>query len=396
MRHVLAATPGALLALLTLRRLAFLGAALAPPRAQALTRELPTVALAVPARNEEAALDRLLRSIKALDYPAALLEVVFVDDASEDSTAPMLRRFAARRPRTLMLQLPQRSGKAGALNAAMSASGRSAIFVALDADTVPRPDALRRLVEAFADPSVGSAAALVLPANADAGLVARYAATELLIHQVITSAAKDRLDLNPPCFAMTAFRREALEQIGGFSPHGTADDVTAAAELTRAGWRTRFVREAVAETWVVEGVPEYWRQHLRWGRNVFMAASRGRRAAPAPPRRGAELVVSALGYVDRIALAAALASGERRNRQLAAVYLTLRAAEAAVALDQLGRSRDLPRHLAALALLFPLDVAASLAAVLTLPADRRATWTSPARRTSDEEWPSGEVAPITA
>lgn len=78
-------------------------------------------------------------------------------------------------------------------------------------------------------------------------------------------------------------------------------------------------------------------------------------------------------------------------------YLGLRALESAVAVAKAGRGRRLPAHLAAAALLFPLDAAASLAATVALRAAGPPAWRSPlrpARSGALEERLAGEAVGV--
>jgi Glycosyltransferase like family 2 len=258
----------------------------------------------------------------------------------------------------------------------------------VDADLRLAPDYLRRLAPAFRDPDVAAASAFVAAANPDATLVARYAALETWVHQLVTAAGKDRLALNPPAFAGSAYRRSALEQVGGFPPATAGDDVGASAALTRAGWRTCFVRAARADHLLAHGIADYWRQHLRWGRNVFEAGRAGTRSGSAAGRpRRVELGLAAVGYGDRIAFAGtvALAATRRLSPAVPAAYAGLRALESVVAVVKAGHGRRLPAYLAAAALVLPLDLAASVAAAVALRSRGSPAWRSSERLGSSSD-----------
>jgi GT2 family glycosyltransferase len=377
---------GGALALLSARRAVLLGAALLPARSLPGLVDAPHVALLVAAHDEAATLDRLLATIEQLDWPRDRLHVVLVDDGSTDGTWERMQAWARANEGAEAVGTGGRVGKSQALNAALStAPARAEIVVAVDADLRLAPDYLRRLVRAFHEPDVAAAAAFVTAANPDDTLVARYAALETWVHQLVTAAGKDRLALNPPTFAGSAYRRTALEEVGGFPPDHPGDDVGASAALTRRGWRTCFVREASADHVLAHGVADYWRQHLRWGRNVFEAGRIGARdgSAAGRPRR-LELALAAVGYGDRIAFAGALAlaAARRLSPAVPAAYAGLRALESVVAVAKAGHARRLPAHLAAAALVLPLDVAASVAAAVTLRSRRPPSWRSPDRPAS--------------
>lgn len=55
-------------------------------------KELPSVTVAIPARNETDDLEQCLRSVLANDYPK--LEIIVLDDCSQDKTADVIRSFA--------------------------------------------------------------------------------------------------------------------------------------------------------------------------------------------------------------------------------------------------------------------------------------------------------------
>ena len=62
---------------------------------------LPSVAVIVTAYNEESAIERRLENLRALDYPAELLEIVVTSDASTDRTEELAEAAGARVIRNL-------------------------------------------------------------------------------------------------------------------------------------------------------------------------------------------------------------------------------------------------------------------------------------------------------
>lgn len=108
--------------------------------------ELPKVSILIPARNEEDNIKRLLSSLWMQDYDD--LEVIVVDDASEDGTWDVLQKQADDRLITISGDGPPEGwvGKVHALyQATRQASGE--LFLFMDADAVFRQrDSLRRLV----------------------------------------------------------------------------------------------------------------------------------------------------------------------------------------------------------------------------------------------------------
>jgi cellulose synthase/poly-beta-1,6-N-acetylglucosamine synthase-like glycosyltransferase len=113
--------------------------------------EPPRVSLIVAAYDEEEVIAAKVANARALDYPRERLELIVASDGSSDATAERARVAGA----DLVLDLP-RGGKIAAQNAAAErASGEILAFS--DANSEWRSDALRHLVEPFADPAIGYA-----------------------------------------------------------------------------------------------------------------------------------------------------------------------------------------------------------------------------------------------
>ena len=137
-----------------------------------------TVSFLLPVHNGEAFLAEKLRSILALDYPRSLMEVIVLSDGSTDNTDAIAESFASEGVRSIRLP---RGGKAVALNRAL-AEARNELLILTDVRQMLERDSLKRLVECFADPSIGVVSGHLLirqgerVQEADIGLYRRYEA----------------------------------------------------------------------------------------------------------------------------------------------------------------------------------------------------------------------------
>jgi cellulose synthase/poly-beta-1,6-N-acetylglucosamine synthase-like glycosyltransferase len=364
------------LAVFAARRLVLLFAATGRPRAAGVNRP-DSLCLVVPARNEAGVLDRTLAAVADLRPAARRLHVVLVDDGSSDRTAAVMEGWCRTREHWTLVRLDSMGGKGRALNAGIAASPDSELIVTCDADVEPDRDCLVELVQPFAERRVGAAGALLWPQNPDASTVSRYCALELWQHQLITSAGKDRLGLNPPALGWLAcYRRYALEAVGGFPTESLGEDVEVTNALTRAGWETRFVSSARVASRVPERLPDYWRQHIRWSRGLFDALPRGGHEAAVPIHRRIEAWLLATGYLDRIVLGGATIMVVRGvlSAWIPSGYIALTASEALVALAKAGLTRKCGAYLASAASMFPVDLAASVVGAAAQLSRRGRTW----------------------
>jgi cellulose synthase/poly-beta-1,6-N-acetylglucosamine synthase-like glycosyltransferase len=216
--------------------------------------DLPTVCLIIPAHDEEEVIERKLANARALDYPADRLQVVVASDGSSDRTAELARAAGA----DLVLELP-RGGKVAALNAAVrQATGELLAFS--DANSYWRPDALRRLVERFADERVGYACGLVRFEGGEGGnqegLYWRY---EMAVRSMETRLA----GITAGNGAIYAVRREAYIELDP----SRGQDIGFPFELTKRGWRAVYEPAALAEERMAPTVEGEFRRKRRmmWG-----------------------------------------------------------------------------------------------------------------------------------
>lgn len=110
--------------------------------------EYPLVSAIIPAKDEEAMIDECLSSIRAQDYPN--LEILVVDDRSQDRTAEIVRRHAEADPRVRLVQndrLPAGwTGKTYVLHRHTPLSRGEWLWF-LDADTKHEPPFLGVMME---------------------------------------------------------------------------------------------------------------------------------------------------------------------------------------------------------------------------------------------------------
>jgi glycosyltransferase involved in cell wall biosynthesis len=115
----------------------------------------------IPAHDEAAIIEAKLRNVLAIDYPRDRLQVAVISDGSTDDTCARVRALLAalgpeERGRVVLVERKERSGKSRALSEEVPKLDAE-VLVFTDANAFFRPDAIRRLVEPFADPRVGLA-----------------------------------------------------------------------------------------------------------------------------------------------------------------------------------------------------------------------------------------------
>ena len=87
----------------------------------------PRISIVIAAHNEAHTLPQKMENLSAIDYPPGQREIIVVSDGSTDSTAEVFKQWENENARLLIL--PQRQGKAAALNLGVqSANGEIIVF----------------------------------------------------------------------------------------------------------------------------------------------------------------------------------------------------------------------------------------------------------------------------
>lgn len=208
-----------------------------------VVEELPRVSLIIAAYDEEDVIEAKIANALALDYPRERLELIIASDGSGDATVARARAAGA----DLVLDL-SRAGKVSAQNAAAERAGGE-ILAFSDANSVWSEDALRHLVEPFADPSVGYVCGQVrfLDAEGD-NLEGAYWRYEMAVREMESGLA----GVTAGNGAIYAVRAEAYVALGPAGSH----DLSFPFALAKRGLRSLYVPWAQAEekmTPTVEG-----------------------------------------------------------------------------------------------------------------------------------------------
>ncbi|MFI5954894.1 glycosyltransferase [Cryptosporangium sp. NPDC051539] len=233
---------------------------------------LEPVSVVVPAYNEKEGIAAAVRSLATSNYP--MVEVIVVDDGSSDNTAEIAEGLGFANVR--VVRVPN-GGKPAALNIG-TAWARADVIVMVDGDTIFEPDSVYELVQPFADPRVGGVAGNVKVGNRQS-IVARWQHIEYVIGFNLDRRMYDILQCMPTIpGAIGAFRREALNDVGGVSHETLAEDTDLTIAMGRAGWKVVYEEKARAWTEAPSTIAQLWKQRYRWSYGTMQAMWKHRKA----------------------------------------------------------------------------------------------------------------------
>lgn len=316
----------------------------------------PPVSVVIAAYNEEKVIARTVRSI--LDNGYDDLEVVVVDDGSKDGTLRVLESEFDGNQRVRVFTQPNR-GKAAALNHAIR-QARHEILVAVDADTIFRKGAVGYLVRHFADGTVGAVSGNARVGNRGTW-IARFQSIEYVCGFNLDRRALDLLNaITVVPGAVGAWRKDLIEQLGGFGHDTLAEDTDLTLAIRELGYEIRYEEKAVALTEAPESTRALARQRFRWSFGTLQAAWK-HRGVTLDPRFGFlglvampsiwlfQVLLAAVSPFAEVAMAIALFAGNWRTVLL--FYCAFFVLESLTALLAYGLEGEKPVDL----LLFPLQ-----------------------------------------
>ena len=115
-------------------------------------KNLPKVSILVPAYNEEKAIVRTIKSLQELNYPKDKVEIMVIDDGSNDRTYELSKKLAKEDSR-IIVYTKQNGGKGSALNYGI-AKAKGEFIISMDADSFASKDALIHMIGYFQDKKV--------------------------------------------------------------------------------------------------------------------------------------------------------------------------------------------------------------------------------------------------
>lgn len=222
----------------------------------------PPVTILVPCHNEESIIRKTCENLNYLEYLNYC--VLFIDDASTDNTASIIREYADEIPYFHILSLKNNRGKAKALNTALPLV-TSPLVLVLDADTLLDKKALQHLVSPFIRKrNVGAVTANVFPKNCNdfweklqsaefASIVGLIKRSQSLLGSIFTVSG-----------CSTIYNTEVLRQVGGFSSFTATEDIDISWRIQRTSNRVLFEPKAVAYISVPKSLKQYIKQRKRW------------------------------------------------------------------------------------------------------------------------------------
>lgn len=220
----------------------------------------PTVTVIVPCWNEVKTLARTVKSLLALEYPKEKLSIFIVDDGSKDGTWEAMQEFKDAPMVTLFRK--KNGGKFTALNLGIE-QATSEIVGCLDADSIVKPDALKRIIKHFEDPLI-SAVTPGIKINNPKNIIEHIQVAEYTFSAFIRKVFSfmGAIYITPGPFSF--FRRDIFKTIGLYRHAHNTEDLEMALRLQKNNLRIVNAHDAHVYTNAPRTPRTLYKQRVRW------------------------------------------------------------------------------------------------------------------------------------
>ena len=220
---------------------------------------LPRVSIIVPTFNEGQIIGYKIRNLSKLEYPKNLVQIIFVDSDSSDSTVAQIKEFIDNNKENVEIKLlieEQRRGKSAALNYALK-SCDGEIVVISDADCFWPSNILNNAIPYMADPNVGALSGPKRLLNSEDSYVTKSEAAYLQLMSLVKEGESKISSTLLFEGGFSAFKRGAIDC---FDPYNTgSDDCGTVIGVLEKNYRAIMVPEAEFFT----AFPKTWSEKMK-------------------------------------------------------------------------------------------------------------------------------------
>ena len=253
------------------------------PPARFNEEDLPFVTVQLPIFNEQFVIDRLIDACCRLEYPRDRFEIQLLDDSTDETVevaSAIVARYAAGvedlgpQPVFYLHRSDRYGYKAGALEQGLQVA-RGELVAIFDADFVPSPDWLRKVVHHFAEPGVGMVQTRWTHLNRNYSFLTQVEAILLDGHFVLEHGGRSRAGVFFN-FNGTAgmWRRTAIDEAGGWQHDTLTEDTDLSYRAQLKGWKFKYLQDVECPAELPIEMTAFKTQQARWAKGLIQTSKK--------------------------------------------------------------------------------------------------------------------------
>src|SRR6201999_493367 len=245
--------------------------------------DLPFVTVQLPIYNEQFVIDRLIDACCRIDYPRDRFEIQLLDDSTDETTLAaesIVQRYATGaeglppQPIYYLHRTNRHGFKAGALEEGLK-TAKGELVAIFDADFVPPPDWLRRVVDQFTDPKIGMVQTRWTHLNRNYSFLTQVEAILLDGHFVLEHGGRSRAGVFFN-FNGTAgmWRRETISTAGGWQHDTLTEDTDLSYRAQLVGWEFKYLQDVECPAELPIEMTAFKTQQARWAKGLIQTGKK--------------------------------------------------------------------------------------------------------------------------
>lgn len=216
-------------------------------------------------------IEETILAAKAMDYPAFNIYILNDGLVAQRDNWREAETLATKHAVTCITRQKPGGAKAGNINNALRATKEPFVLI-LDADHIPKPHLLKRMMGYFGDDRVGFVQSPQYYKNHDLNIVTGGAWEQQALFFGAICKGKDGTNSTFMCGTNMVLRRIMLDQVGGMAEESIAEDFLTSLFVHSKQWRSVYVDEVLAEGLSPEDFLSYYKQQFRWARGSLEVA----------------------------------------------------------------------------------------------------------------------------
>jgi len=232
---------------------------------------LPDISVIIACKNEEDSIRKTIDYVYRSDYPKTSMEVIVINDGSTDGTYQEMQLAARIYPNLTIINFEKNLGKRHGM-AAGARRAKGEVLVYIDSDSFVEKGALKKIVQGFADPSVGAVCGHANVSNAKKNMLTKMQQVRYFVAFRVLKASESLFWTVSCCSGcLAAYRRSYVMDILDtwlyqkfLGVQATFGDDRSLTNFMLRRYRVIYDSEAVCSTLVPSKYYVFFTQQLRW------------------------------------------------------------------------------------------------------------------------------------
>ncbi len=221
-----------------------------------------SLSIVIPCYNKEKTIKRTIQSVLNSDYKG-LKKIIVVDDCSTDNSGNIIKKFAEKNPKVILVKTPKNTGKASGAKNYGARFVDTELIGFVDADSYPEKDAIKKMIGFFNDKKTAGVTPKILVEKKEKFMEK----LQSIEYKIIAFTRKllgfvDAIYVTPGPLAI--YRREIFNKIKGFDENNLTEDIEITWRIIAEGYKVQMSINSEVLTTVPENFKDWFNQRIRW------------------------------------------------------------------------------------------------------------------------------------